>query len=399
MTPCRWADEDAARANIRDTSIVNFFQQGMADLRSDMINGQGHSGCSLCYQMEEHGKISGRQKQLLKVGVRLEQFEKTLASSPWAQTFADSNFTQLPQDWQIDLGNYCNGACVFCSPQASSRLASEWKKIGFIDSIPESNWSDDPALVDRFIDTLKQSKHIQYLHFIGGETLIAPSFKKILETLIDTGINKTATIGFTTNLISWDDSVVNLLTQFEGLNLGLSIESFNPVNDYVRWPASMDVVNENLIKWQDLAKKHNWLIQFRTTPTILTIDSLLTVYDYAWQNNIVVESCNFLIRPTFMKPTVLPMNYRIKIIEKMENWINERICDGETIVNIRNPSTVKQQLVQDLQSYVNYLKDEPDQSHLLPDLISFLRKIENNRGNKITNYLPEYEELFRSAGY
>lgn len=399
MTHCRWADKNAAQGNVRETSIINFFQQGMADIRSKMINGQGHAGCSRCYQMEEHGKISGRQKQLLKVGVRLEQFEKTLASSPWIQTFADADCTQLPQDWQIDLGNYCNSACIFCSPQSSSKLATEWKKIGFIDSIPESNWSDDPVLVNEFIDTLKQSKHIQYLHFIGGETLITPSFKKILETLIDTGINKTATIGFTTNLISWDNRVVELLTQFEGLNLGMSIESFDTINEYVRWPAAMSVVNENLNKWQDLAKKHNWLIQFRTTPTILTIDSLLSVYEYAWQNNIVVESCNFLTRPSFMKPSVMPMSYRKKIIDKMERWVDNHDCNKETIVNIRNPNTARQQLVQDLQSYINYLKNEPDESHLLPELILFLKKVENSRGNKITDYLPEYEELFRSAGY
>ena len=32
-------------------------------------------------------------------------------------------------DWQIDLGNYCNGRCVFCSPSSSSSLATEFKKI------------------------------------------------------------------------------------------------------------------------------------------------------------------------------------------------------------------------------------------------------------------------------
>jgi hypothetical protein len=54
---------------------------------------------------------------------------------------------------------------------------------------------------------------------------------------------------------------------------------------------------------------------------------------------------------------------------------------------------------QDLQSYVNYLENMPDESNRLPDLVKFLKQLEASRGNSILTYLPEYEELFRSAGY
>jgi sulfatase maturation enzyme AslB (radical SAM superfamily) len=349
--------------------------------------------------MELRHKVSGRQKQLLKVGVRLDRFEKTLASSPWVNTFADSDFTQLPQDWQIDLGNYCNSACVFCNPVSSSRLATEWKKLGFIDQLPLPNWTDDPALVAKFVEMLKQSAHIQYLHFIGGETVITPAFKIILGALIQAGLNRTATIGFTTNLVSWDDEVVELLTQFKGVNLGMSIEAFDAVNDYVRWPASLPQVQDTLARWQKVAKNHNWLVQFRTTPTVLTIGKLLSVYEFAWQENIAVESCNFLWQPEFMQPSVLPIAQRQQVIDQMTSWIAAHSTNTETIVNIRDPNMAQQQMVQDLQSYVNYLKNEADNSNRLPELIAFLKKLEANRSNSVVTYLPEYEELFRTAGY
>jgi len=35
----------------------------------------------------------------------------------------------------------------------------------------------------------------------------------------------------------------------------------------------------------------------------------------------------------------------------------------------------------------------------LPDLVDFVKRLETSRGNSILDYLPEYEELFRSAGY
>jgi hypothetical protein len=281
----------------------------------------------------------------------------------------------------------------------SSRLAAEWKKLGFIDQLPLPNWTDDPDLIAKFVETLKQSAHIQYLHFIGGETVITPAFKTILDALVQAGLNRTATIGFTTNLVSWDDEVVELLTQFSGVNLGMSIEAFDAVNDYVRWPASLPQVKNTLARWQNVAKKHNWLVQFRTTPTVLTIGKLLSVYEFAWHENISVESCNFLSQTEFMQPSVLPIAQRQLVIDQMTSWIAARSTNTETIVNIRDPNMAQQQMVQDLQSYVNYLKNEADNSYRLPELVAFLKKLEANRGNSITTYLPEYEELFRTAGY
>jgi hypothetical protein len=398
---CRWADKSQRThaPHIQAVSPQEFFQQHMTPIRQQLLAGEQPQGCGECAVMEQNNKVSGRQKQLLKVGVRVEQFEKTLVSSPWVETFKSAEFTQFPQDWQIDLGNYCNSACVFCEPGSSSRLATEWKQLGFIDQLPLPNWTDDPELVNKFIHTLEQSSHIQYLHFIGGETLITPAFKTILRALIRAGLNRTATIGFTTNLTVWDSQVIDLLTQFHSVNLGMSVESFEIVNDYVRWPSKLPVVLENLDRWQELAAQQAWLLQLRTTPTLLTIGSLLSVYDYAWTRKISVESCNFLTEPAFMRPSVLPPSYRSSVIYHMQLWLDQHPVSGNTVLNIRDPNVSQLQNHQDLQSYVNYLKNMPDESNRLPDLVIFLKRLEASRGNSILTYLPEYEELFKSAGY
>jgi sulfatase maturation enzyme AslB (radical SAM superfamily) len=396
---CRWATRSLQATNIQDVSPQEFFQQHMEPIRQQLLAGESPAGCVECAAMEQHQKISGRQRQLLKVGVRVEQFEKTLVSSPWFDTFTADTFNQLPQDWQIDLGNYCNSACVFCSPSNSSRLAQEWQTIGLIKNLPPKNWTDNQDLIERFVNTLSQSPHIRYLHFIGGETVITPAFKTILQALVRAGLNRTATIGFTTNLTVWDSQVIDLLKQFRGVNLGMSIESFDVVNDYVRWPGKLPVVLENLDRWQEVAQQHSWLMQLRTTPTLFTVGSLLSVYDYAWSRRISVESCNFLTEPAFMRPSVLPASYRQPIIDRMQSWLNQHSVSGDTVINIRNPNVSQLQNYQDLQSYVNYLRDMPDESNRLPELIAFLKRIEAVRGNSILTYLPEYEELFRSAGY
>ena len=398
---CRWADKSqrTQTPHIQEISPQEFFQQHMTPIRQQLLAGKQPVGCGECAVMEQNLKVSGRQKQLLKVGVRLEQFEKTLISSPWVDTFAADKFDQLPQDWQIDLGNYCNSACVFCSPHSSSRIAQEYQRIGFFQDLPLANWTDNPVLVAKFVDTLTQSRHIQYLHFIGGETVITPAFKIILEALIQAGLNRTATIGFTTNLTVWDPSVVDLLTEFHSVNLGMSVETFEIVNDYVRWPSKLPVVLENLDRWRAIAKQQSWLLQLRTTPTLFTVGSLLSIYNYAWDKEICVESCNFLTEPAFMRPSVLPASYRQPIIDRMQTWLDAHSMSGDTVLNIRDPNVAQLQNYQDLHSYVNYLQDMPDESHRLPDLVDFIKRLEASRGNSCLDYVPEYEELFRSAGY
>jgi hypothetical protein len=355
--------------------------------------------------MEKNGKVSGRQRQLLKAGVLAPYFAKSMQSSPLSNDFAHSynhngDTTRSVTDWQIDLGNYCNSACVFCNPNSSSKLAAEFKANGMIQELPPNSWCDDSVLLKKFIDHLTANNNLQYLHFIGGETTITPGFKKILQALVDSGQANNITIGFTTNLTTWSDSLNELLAKFNCVNLGLSIETLTPVNDYVRWPSNLDQTLTILNRWVKFGQQNSWLTQLRITPTCLTIADLTTVYDYAWQHDLAVESCNFLYEPKFMRIDVLPAEWLAIAREQLSQWIlSHPVESTEQIINTRNPNTARQQLIQDAQSYLNYIDNTVDESHRMPELVSYLKKLELHRGNSILNYLPQYEQLFRSAGY
>jgi len=407
---CRWQNKNVATRidlehNIRNQAPLNYFQTTMSGLRQQLLDGQAPDMCRDCHVMEQHNKVSGRLRQLLKAGVQESMFEKTLAGSP-LRTYLDysdqnqGHTTRTVADWQIDLGNHCNSACVFCAPESSSRLAAEFVKLGIIDQVPRASWCEDPALVEKFIKDLQACDHLHYLHFIGGETLITPGFEKILTALIDCGLADQITIGFTTNLTVWQDNIVDLLTQFKNVNLGVSIETMTVLNDYVRWPSQIDKVTALLDRWIKTGRKHNWLIQLRITPTCLTLHELHTVYDYAWQHKIAVESCNFIDRPEFMRIGVLPWEYRAWASQNLSNWIDRhQTANTDTIINTRDPNRAHDQILQDAQSYLNYLDQVPNESHRLPDLVDYLKRLESSRGNSIINYLSDYETLFRSAGY
>lgn len=406
---CRWqslepGNRNNAEANIRQQSPVTFFKKGMAPIRTALLQGLSPLACRECLEVDQYNKVSGRQRQLLKVGIRLENFTKSLASSTYRSSFEYSdqhlgNTDRPIIDWQIDLGNFCNGACVFCNPEDSSKIAVEFLKLGLIDSVPAGSWCEDDNLLDRFIQDLIATPDLKYLHFLGGETLITPGFKKILEALIHAELAPQVSVGFTTNLSVWDQDVVDLLVQFQQVNLGMSIETLTELNDYVRWPVKISNARSMLDRWKETALKHDWLMQLRITPTCLTVHEIDTVYDYAWQHNIAVESCNFINEPKFMRIGVLPKEQRQLAHDRLQRWIDQHQTFNDRVVNTRNPSMARDQIVQDAESYLAYLASAADESQRLPELISFLKRLESNRANSILDYLPNYDSIFRTAGY
>ena len=71
----------------------------------------------------------------------------------------------------------------------------------------------------------------------------------------------------------------------------------------------------------------------------------------------------------------------------------------EQIVNTRDSTVAHVQIRQDAESYIDFLDHADNESFRLPELISYLKRLESSRGNSIITYIPQYEELFRTYGY
>jgi len=404
MTNTMIKDRSKNVSTIREISPINFFQNEMKQFRKDLLDGKKMEECSQCYLQDRYGKVSGRQRQLLKSGASLDQFDKSLASSPMAGYFKHSmendGHTDLrPLDWQIDMGNHCNSNCVMCSPEFSTSLASEWKSLGLIEKRPPKNWTTDDRLINEFLDGLIGIDQEMYLQLLGGETLITPSFKIFLQGLIDRDLHTKVTVGITTNLTVWKEDVVELLKKIKKVNLGMSVECLTPLNDYIRYPSQIDTVRENLDRWIKLANNMGWLKQIRITPTCLSILYLDTVYEYAYEKNVSVESCNFLEEPSYFRIDTLNNSLRKQASDKLKKWISSKGSDTiKSIVNTRNPEFIREQILQDAKSYLSYIDSQPLNDEAT-NLVSFLKLLESNRNNSILDYLPEYEEFLRTAGY
>lgn len=415
---CRWDPSyyQITDYHISNTSLLEYMNSTlMKSIRVDMLAGKKLHLCRGCYYEDEHKKVSGRLKQLLKSTIDINNFDKTFCSSPHYDLFKHSYENQgaldnPPVDLQIDLGNTCNSACIMCYPVNSSRLEDEYIKLSKIEPIlfqqsnKYPNWSEDPKLVEKFIDELKQISNIKYLHLLGGETLYQKSFYDICNQLINTGLSKNIIMGTTTNATVYNQNLEHIIGNFKQVHLGISIESTTGLNDYIRWPSQIDQVLDNIKKLLELRKQVDVQLSLRITPNVFTIYHIDLLFDFMIENNIIAESCNLLTDPSCLRIELLPDNLRANVLEKIERVINQYGTENtnQNIVNRRRNDLITPVISNVICEYKKFLETYTAPADVEEErykLVKFIKAFESLRNNTILDYLPEYEEFLRSYGY
>lgn len=415
--PCRWSShKDETGYNIASTTINEFMNSDvMRGIRTSLLNSNKLRMCSNCYYEDANKKVGGRQRQLLKSAITVKNFDKTFCASPHYELFKYSSdnaglTTQLPVDLQIDLGNTCNSACIMCTPIYSSKLSNEYVTLNRIEPtifklFPKvKNWVDDPALVDKFIDELATIPNIRYIHFLGGETLYLKSFYTICNRLIKCGLAKNISIGTTTNCTVYTDQLVHIIKNFKHVHLGLSIESINKINDYIRWPSNITEVTAVIDKFVKLRNATNLHLSLRITPSIFSIFHLDTLFEFMISNQIMAESCDILQEPSCLRFELLPKNLIDQALSKINYIISKyQLSENKNIIiNTRRNDLTDLVITQVIFEYKYLLEN-----YQIPDnieeerynLVKFIKAFETVHNNTIMDYLPEYEEFLRQYGY
>jgi hypothetical protein len=415
--PCRWSShQNSTGYTVANTTISEFMNSNtMQKIRTQMLDGDTLPMCSACHYEDKNNKVSGRQRQLLKSAVDINNFDKTFCSSPHWQLFEDTysntqSSNYQPVDLQIDLGNTCNSACIMCSPTYSSKVSFEYNTLTKLEPgifrIYENvkNWTDDPRLVDKFVGELSTIPNIKYIHFLGGETLYLKSFYDICDRLIDLGLSKNISIGTTTNCTVYTPGLERIISNFKHVHLGLSVEAIHAVNDYIRYPSTLSKVSSNITKFLALRKNYDIHLSLRITPNILSIYHLDTIFELMLDQQVIAESCNILHDPSCLRIELLPKD----LIEACLNKINQVIQthrlvkNGQTIINRRREDLVDPVIAQVIFEYKHLLENivvPADVEIERYNLVKYLKAFEQVHKNTILDYLPEYEEFLRSYGY
>lgn len=400
---------------IQDTTPMQFMNSHeFKQIRKSILSGEPVSQCDACYRAEQHGKIFGRRKMLIRSGVFTEQFDASLLQSPHLDEFqwSDDNDGQVrtPVKFlKVNLGSTCNAACVYCHPKFSNRLANDYIKLQWTNDLEtlynsaggRGNFHSDSTAWNNFLSAFDTDfKHVDFLQILGGETLYEPKFYELMDYLIDQGISKNITLGVTTNGSVWRDDLPKYFNQFKGVSLGVSIDCDHPVNDYLRYPTKISIIKESISKFQQIP---NVFVLLRPTPTVFSIGYFDTLVDYMMAMGLHSETCQVLTRPECMQVQVLPTHLREWAIGRLEAVLDKydlRNKQDLTVVNTRVPEAQPANIANDVISYINILKNEPviDSVVVLNQLKFMLQGFEKLRSNSIKDLAPEYKEWLNELG-
>lgn len=351
-------------------------------IRRDMLEGKKVSGCWQCYNEEKSSDASLRQQESHWWA---DQYPEDFASA--INEFETTG--RIDKPWQMDLrlSTLCNLMCRMCTPDISTNLAKETGKIIKVNSDfstvttyePEYEKEIDFGLNKKFMEDLQNNMQgVRKLFFLGGEPSVMRSIPILLQYCIDKDIAKNIEVQFSTNLTNPANKCIEKLSHFKSVQLTFSIDGFEKVNDYIRYPSKWDVVKKNLKTMLKLPKPFH----FVTSP-VPQVYNILNWYELMefWQtvnvwNDVLVAPCH-LEDPGFLKINNLPEALRPMAIDRLEKCFKLDIC--------RNDQIIKEKI----KFMITELEKKPMGKTYQSRLQLYTHSVDSHRDMNIKDYIPD----------
>ena len=106
---------------------------------------------------------------------------------------------------------------------------------------------------------------LRHLKFTGGEPLMVPSVKKLIDYCVDNDFAKNINLMIITNVTLINDEWIGLFKAFKFVNIICSIDGIGDTFEYIRHPANWNDVNSKL---QKLSKVQTEQLVTSTTFTL-----------------------------------------------------------------------------------------------------------------------------------
>lgn len=393
--------------NLRDITVQDWFNSSpMQELRKNIQGPNQLSLCASCYDQDNNGYESRRIKENFKSVIFTKQaFDKSFQQSPWHNRFVSSldNTNQpMPIDWHVDIGNECNLACKMCNPNASSLIASKYKKWDIaVDN--QKNWVNDPISWNNFIASVDATP-INRLHIMGGEPMLSKKFKELVDHLIRT--NRTdMSISFVTNGTIQDQEFIDKLKTFRSFDIEISIESFENNNHYIRQALGSSTAStvehiQSLISQQT----DTFHVVLRSVPQLLSINTYDQYIKWAWDSKVSIQGTP-LTKPAYLAINVLPLNIKQQLIPnfiKIKEYIQQTTSIvSNTLTTGRNVGNLNIQLISECNSMISFLSQpEPvNIEELRTQLARWLMQWDKEYSLNAYEFYPEYAEFLNEIQY
>ena len=385
---------------IQDDSLENIWNNSqMREVRKKVLCGERHEACRPCFDLEDQGVESLRQRHIKDTIP-----ESRINLYPNALDTLTEEYT-MPFEFptmEIKLNNLCNLKCRMCHPMDSTSW-NDWQEVepfyqkegNFLpEKIANLNLKRKPYL-DSFDDTdnwwdsfEKLLPHFRRVEFAGGEPLMDPQHYRILDMLKPYGKNieiKYATNG-TTLGISQGRTIHDYWPHFRSVAVNVSLDGIHDVYNYIRGNGDFNVVEENIREIQRIPNVSRVVGAF--TAQAGNILQAADCVDYFINKMNIVFYSHRVSYPNCLSAQVLPRELKDIAIKRLEE-IKFRVPNFE---NVKKHPILKQITLQQIQDNINYMNSK-DQSHMFNDFIKFNLQLDKSRNQSLFNVMPELMEF------
>jgi organic radical activating enzyme len=363
---CRFAEKFRPNENNLNEKTLSdvFYGDWMNNVRSQMMQGEQVPGCIRCYQEEEAGKKSLRERYHDNTDLPIDELVDI--DNPTIRWI------------ELAISNDCNLACRMCDSRYAWKWFKEEQEIfgKTLNSVEKSK--SDIANVFPFINDLVHIK------FTGGEPLMTKDQWALVDKMLDERDCSDILLNYSTNCtIMPKQSWIDKWSKFKKVEFALSFDSANKEeSEYIRWPANYETTEAVTKRFLELKQTHGFQVFLRSTISLLNVwhmpESLQWWYDNdpgPWKG----MNPTHLTYPENLCVTVLPGHVKERITNKFTEYQNN--CKIDKINNSLE--------------YIKNFMNSKDDSHLLPDLQKYLSGTDKYRGQDFFESYPQFNDIFK----
>ena len=285
--------------NINHSAHISWFEsEYLNEVRDSFTKDQRHPGCHQCWQREDAGFISLRQrneKEYRILGINVND--------------------PAIKNVEIDLGNLCNLKCLMCNESSSSSILAENKRLK-INQIEQSDltWSDNAfENLQKILDQRPQIVNIR-----GGEPFYNKKLLEIVQNITE-DCARSMVLHITTNATVWSEKWKQALSKFRLVRIMLSLDAVGDLYEYIRYPADWTTVEKNI---SEMSLMPNFKLLVHCVGQNLNISQIGDLISWCSQRKLYLEFEN-IVSPSYLCIENLPDYQKQQAISNLMNLDRE----------------------------------------------------------------------------
>lgn len=307
--------------NVQESEINDIFTGKVAsDIRQQLTKGVKIPQCQVCWDAESYGTKSLRQYAWGKLG---NKFEQHYFDKPTVKYIT------------VSPSSLCNFSCRICNYKASSKIAAE----EFAHAIDPDQKNIFKFYMKNHTNSTLNGKvleaidNVELIHILGGEPFVWSDFLDFLNQLVQFGHADHLRLELHSNASTYPTEVVDLLKQFDSVEILLSIDDVGPRFELQRGGEWQSIL-KNIKKFSEL-QSESIKIKFATTVNIqnvLYLDELINL-----SNSLGIEIVwAYLEDPDFLCIDNMTKTAKKLVYQKFQNYNHpELIAIAQRVVSTK----------------------------------------------------------------